>query len=164
MKLKRNIRLFFAAYGNLFFYGMAIFLFVVFIIQYTNQYFIDIKEEAHQQSIQEHNETIIQKNEQEKEIITYFINDCIEGNIEQAYAKLSENCKSEKFPNIEEFKEKFLSNYFSIKVMKYKLVKEEENFKIELYQNPLQAGTENSKLEIKCKIENEVLNNALYII
>ena len=55
------------------------------------------------------------KNVDTKEILYNFMEECNEGNAETAYNLLSTDCKEEMFPNIEEFKNKYVNTIFNTK-------------------------------------------------
>ena len=77
--------------------------------------------------------------------------ECNEGNAETAYNLLSTDCKEEMFPNIEEFKNKYVNTIFNTKktydvqpwiANKYSI------YKISIYPNALETGNINDNEEI----------------
>ena len=82
--------------------------------------------------------------EDEKLIIDQFIRYCNAGKIQDAYNLLTQNCKNELFPTIEDFKK----NYYNIYFLNTKLYSKEHfvanTYKIKLYDDILSTGTVNT--------------------
>ena len=168
MQLRRNIRLFFVNYGRLLFAIFGGLALVIFIVQSVNTY---VKEtnipNENIQTTKYTEEEIMQKQKkikQEKEVVTEYIQQLMEGNTENAYAMLSEECKNEKYETIEQFKEKYVKKYFSIPVISYKIKMEDDRYAIQLLQDPLTTGKREASVTTKLKAQNEILKSTIFIV
>lgn len=160
MELDRKIRLFFVTYGRLLFMVIASIAIFIFIIQSLNNY---VKELNKNTVITEEEKNMIEQNEKnEMEIrkyISQFIEYCNSKDIEKAYSMLTENCKKEKYTSIEDFRTKFITNFFNLKIDKYKINKENNKYIVLLTEDMLITGKTNSSKQIKIQIsetENKI--------
>lgn len=81
------------------------------------------------------------KVEQEKNlVIDQFIRYCNAGQIEEAYALLSDNCKSKLYPTIDFFKEKYINKIFRTTKLYSKEFNYGSTYKINLYENMTSTG------------------------
>lgn len=88
--------------------------------------------------------------EEEKElIIDQFIRYCHAKEIEKAYSLLSNDCKEELFPTLDDFKEKYYYKLFNTKKLYSKEVFYNNTYKVKYYDDMLATG----------KINNEVIED-----
>ena len=159
-KIKRKIRLFLISYGRLFAFCIGIIFIVIFIIQSLN--LMVVEENDNKYINEEYKETNKEYEEEDKEYISKFIDSCNEGEIEQAYEMLSEECKQEKYSTIEEFKKKYIDRVFSIRICKYKILKEGDIYIVTLTQDMIATGKKNSNIEENYRIQG-VLERRIYM-
>lgn len=84
--------------------------------------------------------TIKLTNQNCKEVLTKFLDKCTEGNYEEAYNYLSEECKNKKYNTLEKFKENYYE-YNNLKNKGYKIENASGNYtyKVE-FNNLLSSG------------------------
>lgn len=159
--IRRNIKLFFVRHGNLILITILVIVGVILIVQFLEHrakqiYLTDSKENTNQNFIP----TLeLQKIEKQKEIksmktmqiIEEFIDYCKNNEADKAYYILSTNCKNEKYPTIEQFKQDYLNNIFS-QMVDYKIEKQEEGniCKVIFYtEDMLSSGKTNNRKKIE---------------
>lgn len=162
--IKRKIRLFFVSYGNLILFFIGTFLLIVLVIQGLNNI---VKKQNPKNNINITEEKIeIQKKEEqdkeEKEYISKFINYCNNNKIEEAYEMLSEKCKKEKYNNIKQFKNQYIDKVFDIYIYDYKIIKHNNQYKVNLTQDIISTGRIDSVKEEIYLIDGE-LEPRIYI-
>lgn len=165
--MKRNIRLFFVSYGSLLFQIIAIILLIIFGVQALNNKVIEKnaqyqeKETTKEESIIDE-EKEIEKQKEDEKYIAQFIEYCNSGNTEESYNMLSKICKKERFPTKNEFV-KYINEIYSIKIYDYRILEKEDIYTIQLMQDPIATGKQESFKVIKCKIVEELMGDKLYI-
>jgi len=87
-------------------------------------------------------------NEENTEIINNFVEYCNNGNVEEAYQLLSNNCKQKLYPTVNDFAEKYYNRNFKTRRI-YNLqawISNEDNYtyKIDLKEDMLATGNANS--------------------
>lgn len=162
--IKRKIRLFFVSYGKLLFKIVGTILLIILIIQGLNQYTILQNKEKEQKMVETRNEREEKKKKKEsiendKIIITQFINYCNNKDISKAYELISEKCKQEKYLTIKDFDEKYINKIFNKKRECQIFYQDDNTYKIFLLEDALQAGaTENrNQIEDYYTVEENVL-------
>lgn len=76
-----------------------------------------------------------------KDLIEKFINNCIDGNIQDAYDMITDKCKEEMFPNIEEFKNIYYSSIFDGNKKNYTIENWEGNiYRVRITNDVLSTG------------------------
>lgn len=147
-KIKRKIKLFWTQNGKPLLQILGVILLIILAIQAANQYVImqnkSEKTLEYQQQKKKSNNTKVDKN-----YIDKFIKYCNENNVNEAYKMLSKNCKMEKYPSVEIFRDKYISKIFQYK-RDYKIDEEENNYKITFFEDALQSG----KIENRGYIED----------
>lgn len=161
--IKRKIRLFLVSYGRLFGFTIGIIFIIIFTIQSLNK--MVIKQNNEKYSSEQYQNEQLEKNKQkeEEEYISQFINYCNEGKIEEAYKMLSNTCKQEKYSTIEKFKEEYVDKVFIIKICEHKILKQNNIYIITLTQDILITGKTNSNVEQRYRIIEGVLQKEIYI-
>lgn len=90
-------------------------------------------------------------------IIDQFLRFCNANKIEEAYALLTDSCKQELFPTIEEFKGNYYSKNFSVKKLYSKEKYIGNTYKIKLYEDILKNGdTKNTEDYFTIQKENGI--------
>lgn len=79
--------------------------------------------------------------EQSDLVIDQFIRFCNAGNIEQAYALLTDECKEKIFPSIEYFKNNYYSLNFRTQKLYSKTLYSGNTYKVKIYENILNSGS-----------------------
>lgn len=162
--IRRNIKLFFTAYGSLFFQLIGIIAIVIFVLQSLNNiYRNEEKNNSNQNIIIEQNK-IVENEKDNLEIISKFLDYCNEKNVEKAYSMLSEECIKEKYQTIDIFKTEYIDKIFTYK-KEYEIKKEDEKYKITILEGILESGTtENRKSVISYyKIDESILEKSIFI-
>ena len=145
MNFRRKIELFLVSYGRLLFICLLIVLGILFILRSINDY---VKQKNYKSDLTEEEKvSLLQEKEEEnkdKELIFQFIKLCKNGEIQKAYSMLSSDCKQESFIDINIFKENYINNKFKIKIIDYKINKENKKYIITLKEDMLMTGKKNS--------------------
>ena len=156
MKIRDDIRLFFAENGNFLPKAFGIALLIFIIIQVANDL-------AKQNLELEQNISAIEENEgDEVKLIREFVNLCNEDKLEEAYELLTTKCKEEKYNTKEEFIEKYYQNIFFTK-MNIISIEDlgEKNYKIILEEDMLATGKVDGLMQIESYYKIE--ENYIYI-
>lgn len=161
-KIKREIRLFFVKYGRLLVFIIGIFLITILVLESIEDYYITTMNYEEKIEIEKQEEIEREKEQEDREYISKFIDFCNEKKAEEAYEMISYKCKQEKYTTLEEFKNEYINKFFEIRIDNYKIVKENDIYKVSLIQNMLLTG-KNSIVEQIYQIE-EVLEKSIYII
>ena len=167
--IKRKIRLFFITYGRLLFYIIGAIALVILVIQGLNS--IVVEQNSKKMSNVNSEEIIkIQNQKQEmkvdKEYISKFIDYCNEGKIEEAYEMIEEECRMQKYPSIEKFKELYINKVFYIK-QEYSIKKiDSQIYQVTYMEDSLQLGTvkDRRQIEENYQIIEDVLGNKKLIL
>lgn len=143
MKIRRNIRVFFARYGKFLFVRIGIILLVIITIQYLNQLVIKNRKEQSENQLQEEIQNYTIKSN--VEYIIRFLNYCNDLKIQEAYSMLSEQTKQEEYSTIQKFKENYIEEFFKIK-QEWTITRESNNnFSVILVDNMLESGGKGNK-------------------
>ena len=162
---KRKIRLFFVNYGKLLFYIIGVIAIFFIFLNALNNYAARknrkaAQEKAVQQEINIKKRSDLEKENIKKGYILAFINHCMNGNIQEAYNMLTENCKNEKYKTINEFKSNYIDTLFNVKIEEYRIENENEIYTIYLTEDMLVTGkTNSSKKTILSLNENKIYIN-----
>ena len=119
MDIKRNVRLFFVSYGKLLFEILFVIALIILGLQYLNKKVAEPKQVSAQINIENTNN--VQNIQQDKNIISTFLEYCKNNQVQEAYAMLSENCKKEKYNSIDLFNKNYMQKYFHIDIEEYKV-------------------------------------------
>lgn len=167
MGIKRKIKLFFADYGKLLFQVIGGICILIYIIQSLNNYVIEQEKDKITNTTTEEQKEIIklQKEEEktEEEYISLFIDYCNERKIKEAYEMLSDKCKTERYANINIFKDEYIKNVFKLNISKYSIKKIDDTYSIILVEDELQSGKGDSTKEEIYIIEG-ILDRKIYIV
>ena len=161
MELNREIRVFLATYGRFLFSLLISIAIIIYIIQGLNN--IEVKETEERKKLNEgkiiYNIEKVENNNEK--LITNFVENCKNKNVEKAYELIDDVCKKEKYNTIEEFKNNFINKYFNIKIDEYKILKYEDEYTIELIQDMLVTGKTESTYKFNLYIVE--LESKIYI-
>lgn len=162
--IRRNIKLFFTAYGSLFLQLIGIIAIVFFVLQSLNNVYKDKNVSDSSQNILIEQKKIIEEEKENIEVISKFLDYCNEKNVEKAYSMLSEECIKEKYQTIDIFKTEYMDKIFTYK-KEYEIKKENEKYKITILDGILESGTvENRKYVISYyKIDESILEKYIFI-
>lgn len=168
MNLKRKIKIFWVEHGDPILLSIILIAGVIIIVQGLNYMAVKRKKETNNNinNITEENVEIEKKTNENKQLIERFIQYCDDGNIEDAYDLLSENCKIDLYPTKEEFINKYYEKMFNDKRdTEVEYIPEEDIYKIKFYDSILESGKVEGRNYIsnECKIEKEVLESKIYI-
>lgn len=176
--IKRNIKLFWVSHGGPIKIAILIIVGVILVLRGLDQLAIENEKKKELNK----KEQIIEENKEIKSdniVIDEFIKHCKRGNVDNAYELLSQNCKDEKFPTLEDFQEDYYNKIF-LKVYKkgnyYKTFNKELDivveydylsklYKVIFYENILETGKLDNKNSIidYYKVESEFSNKKVYI-
>lgn len=167
-ELRRKIRIFWIEHGIpiLFLFVVLVIIFAVIqLLNYNAMQKLEKKNRLEQENTTAELSTY-KKNEDYTKLINNFLEYCKNGNIQQAYEMLSENCKKDLYPTLDNFTSKYYNKLFK----KEKDVKVEYNEKndiyvIKLYEDILESGKleDRSYISDEYKIEHEILEEKIYI-
>lgn len=166
MEIERNIRIFFARYGRLLLFIIGVIFLIITSIQTANRIVAEETNSKIQNLTKE--EQKIKTKEKEKETsekvgIKKFIEYCKNNQLEEAYEMLSEESK-EKYTTLEEFKEIFIKNNFSTKVISYSVYSKNEYYLVNLQQDFLETGKKSAMVTINLKIYTSILGDKIEIL
>lgn len=134
--IRRNIKLFFTIYGSLFFQIIGIIVIILFVLNISNS----IYREQNDNAITTEKKEVIEKENEDKALITKFVDHCNDKDIEEAYNMLSIECIDNKYQTIEFFKSEYIDKIFNYK-KEYKIEKEDEKYKITVLEGILESGS-----------------------
>ena len=161
MDIKRNVRLFFVSYGKLLFELLFVIALIILGLQYLNKKVAEPKQVSAQINIENTNN--VQNIQQDKNIISTFLEYCKNNQVQEAYAMLSENCKKEKYNSIDLFNKNYMQKYFHIDIEEYKVYILNKNYVAEIKESAISSGKVDSIEKLEFSIESEVLENKIYI-
>jgi len=159
--IRRKIKLFFVSYGRFFTFFIGIFLGAILVARTLNSIAVktngNFLNETYEEKVAKHEEI-------EKDIayISQFIDYCNNGEIEEAYSMLSNNCKKERYDTIDKFKQQYINKVFKINISEYSFVKKGNTYIVTLKQDMLITGKLNSTINTEIKID-AVLERKIYI-
>lgn len=164
-KLRRSLKIFWTEHGTPILFWTIVIVAIMFIIQILN--FFAVKKEEQKVNNNTEISTNISKAEKnkDKEIIRQFIGFCQKGDVEQAYNMLSDQCKKERYPTINEFKNQYIYKIFNTKKDTEINYQQGEIYEVIFYEDMLESGkTENRERIIDYyKIQQEVIDKKIYI-
>lgn len=166
-KIKRKIKMFWLEHSDPIIFYTLLIGGVIIIVQVLNQIAINKnKEENNNTNIIQNEKIIYKSNPEDVELINKFIKYCKEKNLEGAYSLLSEECKNELYPTLEEFTNKYYSRVFDKKCNTS--IKYDENndlYNITFFEDMLETGKiENKEIaKDQYKIIQEILDKKIYI-
>ena len=161
MDIKRNVRLFFVSYGKLLFEILFVIALIILGLQYLNKKVAEPKQVSAQINIENTNN--VQNIQQDKNIISTFLEYCKNNQVQEAYAMLSENCKKEKYNSIDLFNKNYMQKYFHIDIEEYKVYILNKNYVAEIKESAISSVKVDSIENLEFSIESEVLENKIYI-
>ena len=138
MDIKRNVRLFFVSYGKLLFEILFVIALIILGLQYLNKKVAEPKQVSAQINIENTNN--VQNIQQDKNIISTFLEYCKNNQVQEAYAMLSENCKKEKYNSIDLFNKNYMQKYFHIDIEEYKVYILNKNYVAEIKESAISSG------------------------
>lgn len=168
-KIRRALKIFWIEHGTPILFWIIVLIVVIFIVQGLNS--LAIKQQQYEKKENSTNSTKIndistKEKEQNIELINSFLNYCKNKQIKQAYDLLSENCKNDLYPTLNDFSEKYYNKLFN---KNSDIEVEYENnsgfYKIIFYEDMLESGKVDGRDNIidYYKIEEEILENKVYI-
>ena len=166
---RRKIKVFWVEHGDpIKFYGIII-IAIILIVQGLNAIAVkqnELIEKERREEIEKNTVSVkIQENKNYTEIVESFIDYCKKGQIEKAYELISEDCKKNMYPTINDFRIKYINEMF-IKNYDISVEYTDNNiYKIIFKQDILEAGSEKNRKAIEqyYKIETEELKSKIYI-
>lgn len=165
--LRRKIKIFWTEHGTPILFWALVVLGVIIIVQLLNNYAIQKNKNRNSTNVQTQN-TIQQSNYSENKdytaLVNQFLNYCKNGQVEEAYEMLSENCKKDLYSTKQEFENKYYKKLFAEQKDTEMLHIEESNYEIRVYDSILETGSvENRKYTTAtCKVEEEILGAKIY--
>lgn len=177
MNIRREIKLFWSSHSDAFLFYAMVFGAVILITQGLNKMAKQERLEKEKNIIQNEviNETIneitneitIKKEDDNinKEVINKFIDFCREKRIEEAYNLLSNQCRTEKYHNIESFEKLYYNKIFNQKRNIEIEIVENNIYKVIFYEDMLETGKigDREKVVDYYKVEQTVLENDMKI-
>lgn len=168
-QLRRKIKIFWTEHGTPILFWVLVVVGVIIIVQLLNNYAIKKVEKQNASKRQIQNTTTqnssYQGNRDYTALVNQFLDYCKNGQVEQAYEMLSENCKKDLYPTQQEFENKYYKKLFTEQKDTEIIYTEEDKYEIRFYESILEAGSvENRKyITITCKVEEEILETKIYI-
>lgn len=167
--MKRSIRLFFATYGGLLSQILGIIAIILFSLQGINHiYEENTKKEIGKNSLSqeelEEKQEVLKNEKQDKKLISQFLDYCNNGQVEEAYEMLSDDCKKQEYKTIDIFKTEYIDKIFTYK-KEYKIEKENELYKITIIDGLIESGSTEDRSSIVnyYKLEENVLDKKIYV-
>lgn len=161
-KIKRKLGVFIITYGKLLLIIFGAFCIIRVISKFiaNNNY---INNTYENELVSKTNE-LTKLNEEDKKIISKFIEYCNVGNVSEAYNMLSDKCKTEVYYSEDIFKNEYIGKSFRIKIVKYEVgFLNDDTYKVDLTQNMLETGKADAVLTQIFKIEKTELDKKIYI-
>ena len=173
MDIKREVKLFWSSHSDAFLFYAIVLISIILIVQGLNKLAEQEQQNKEKNVVQSEivNEitnkiTITEEDDNiNKQIINEFINYCKEERIEEAYRLLANDCKNEKYPNIDSFKELYYNKIFDQKRNVEVDIVEDNIYKVTFLEDMLESGKIDDRNNIVdyYKIETAVLENNLTI-
>lgn len=168
-KIRRALKIFWTEHGIPILFWTIVFVIVFVIIQLLNNYSIKQNEKNNNTQVQSINieqQNIYQENEEYTTLINQFI-ECLENEqIEQAYVMLSENCKKDLYPTVEDFSTLYYNRIFNQnRDIELEYDATNDIYQVIFYEDILESGKIENRdsIEDQYKIEKEILENKIYI-
>lgn len=167
-ELRRKIKIFWIEHGTpILFWTIAIIIVfaIIQLLNYNAEQQLKIENRVNEQNISE-TQNIYKENSNYTKLINDFLQYCDSEKIEQAYEMISENCKNNLYPTIEDF-----YNLYYKKILNQKRDVEiqydstNDTYKINFYEDMLETGKIENREYIsdQYKIEHEILEEKIYI-
>lgn len=164
--IKRKIKIFWVEHSDPILFYTILIVAVIAIVQILNQLAIQNSKKDINENNAQNEKVVYKKDEKDVELIKKFVNYCKEEKIEQAYGLLSEKCKKELYPTIEDFTNKYYNKIFKQKRnIEIKYENTNDLYSITFVEDILEAGKIENRDNIKdhYKIEQEVIDKKIYI-
>ncbi len=166
-KLKRSLKIFWTEHGTPILFWAIVIVAIIFIIQTLN--FFAIKKEEQKVNINKNTgtNTNISKVEEtkDKQIIRQFIEFCEQGDNMQAYNMLSNQCKKELYPTINEFKDQYIYKVFNTKKDIEINYQQDETYQVIFYEDMLESGKIDGRNSMTdyYEVQQEVIDKKIYV-
>lgn len=164
--IKRRIKIFWLDHRDpILFYSIVI-ASIIIIVQFLNQIAIQKEKEEKNSYISTEVEKYKTYSIEDQKLVESFINYCKETKIEDVYALLSNKCKEDLYPTINDFQKKYYNNIFNVKrTVRIEYDYEKDLYKITFYRDLLETGklTDATNIVDYYKIEEEVIESKIYI-
>lgn len=161
--IRRRIKIFWLDHSDpILFYSMVI-IGTIFIVQFFNKLAIEKNEQESKTNTI--NIGITENyNIRDDSLVKDFINYCKQNETQKAYELLSRKCKEELYPTYEEFMNNYYNKIFNIKrTIQTNYDREKNIYKINFYTDILESGGFTNSMQDYYKIEQDVLENKVYI-
>ena len=168
-ELRRKIKIFWIEHGTPILFWTIVVVVVLIIVRLLNNYAIQQNTQNNNTQVQNENTTqqiTYQENKVYTSLINQFIEYCKNEQIEQAYEMLSENCKTELYPTIDDFSTSYYKRIFSqSRDIEVKYDSTNDTYQIVFYEDILESGKLENRGSIidYYKIEQEILEDKIYI-
>lgn len=140
--IRRRIKIFWLDHRDPILFYTIMIAGIIIIVQILNQIAISRSAEKEiSNNIHIKDEQYSEYKKEDKKLIETFIEYCKENNIEKAYSLLSNNCKTELYPTINDFRDKYYNKRFKQKTtIKIKYNREKGLYNIYFYPDILESG------------------------
>lgn len=161
--IRRRIKIFWLEHSDpIIFYSIVIIV-IILIVQFFNRLAIE-KNKADEIATSETTTESYSYNTEDKNLIENFVSLCKDNKTHEAYKLLSNRCKQELYPTYEEFINNYYYKMFSKKrTIEINYEKERKLYKITFYTDILESGGLKNGIVDNYKIEQDVLENKIYI-
>lgn len=165
MFIKRKVRMFFVIYGKILLLSFIIAILFLLGLKFINNLYLNKTENYTENKIDNLFGVYEIKEKQTRysndiKIINKFIEYCINGEYNIAYAMLSDENKTEKYQTLDVFIDNYIKKIYNIQIVSYTYKIKENQYLYFLKQNPLSVGKDNSSVEQIFYVINE---NKIYI-
>lgn len=165
--IRRKIKIFWLEHRDpILFYSIVI-AGIIVVVQLLNQTAIlNSEEDTKNNNIENEQYYDYSTSQEDKELIEDFITYCKENNMEKAYSLISNKCKSDLYPTIKEFEEKYYNNRFYRKrTVQIDYQREKNIYVISFYPDLLESGKyiDSESIVDYFKIEQELLDRKINI-
>lgn len=163
--IRRALKIFWTEHGTPILFWIIVITVIFAIIQILNFYAIKNNQQKGQGKIETKVSISKEENIKNKDIISDFVEFCNKGKIQEAYELLSENCKKQLYPTINNFKENYYKKIF-MQAREVEIKLEDTNiYKVTFYEDILESGKIENRNSIVdyYQIEQEILEDKLYI-
>ena len=167
-ELRRKIKIFWIEHGTpILFWTIAIIIVfaIIQLLNYNAEQQLKIENRVNEQNISE-TQNIYKENSNYTKLINDFLQYCNSKQIEKAYEMLSENCKTELYPTIDDFSNSYYNIIFSqSRDIEVKYDSINDIYQIVFYEDILESGKLENRDSITdyYKIEHEILEEKIYI-
>ena len=167
-QIRRKIKIFWLEHnGPIKLYTLVI-VGVIAVVQILDQIAIDYNKYNKSNSNIVSSQSAEEKEEIKENIylIDIFIKYCTEQKIEGAYKLLSQDCKNDKYPNLEDFKNNYYNKIFNKKLnIEVEFDSKTNLYKVTFYEDMLESGKIEGRDNIVqyCKIQQENQERKIYL-